>query len=1195
VTEHAVSAESADAGEARYGPLTRSVVRRYGVAVLCALCSLLAARLIVPYANAPVYSLLVGSVAVSVWYGGLGPGFLTLAIDWAVGPFLLVASGAPSGFHSRDDLLRWLVPLAVALLVVWIYFLMRRLQQRAVTAAVAAEESTRQMGSLQELASALSAAVTQADVAQALLARLPTLIGARGGSVGLVDDEEVVIVNPPGVSSPTHQRGLRLGLATQAPIARAAAENTAVVVRTRSEFRERYPEGAAMTPYANAALAVPLRIAGDAVGSMSFLYEHEAEIDEETVAVANIAADLGGQALERALLYERERESRRALDRILRVAPRFHLDTAEDAGAAICREARVTFGSDYAELWRIGDGGLELLRREPEPPEAATAGESDEPPALDELPGLRRAVDELEVTFVSDREAVPSDRLRDHVRRLGVRSWLWAPIVIAGQADRALLVAWHDVVSDPDPSTILLARRFADQAGLALEQIDRRDAEAQAARRAERAQRLQRVTAALSQAVTPAVVSETCLEHAMDALGAEAGLIGFVEGSANEVELVSWRGYTDESVEPHRKLPLDAELPLSLSISSGEPVWALTGESRTRFSSGEGLPFTSEDKGWIAVPLRAGAGVRGAFQLAFRTPREVSEEDRQWLVGLASQCTLAFERSRLFDREQRLRQRSERLQSMTASLSSSVTQVDVANVTVSEIVGAVDATAGALAVVAEEQRQLVRLARVGYETDDTTLWLDVPLDVQTPATRAISRRSPRLYETRDELARLFPDAAAGFARAGHESFLFLPLVVGGRPTGVIAVSWAERTSLSDEDRRFVETLASQAAQALERARRYESERTIAETLQRSVLPVSLPQVDGIQVAARYLPGTAEVDVGGDWFDAITLPNGRVGLVVGDVVGKGVRSAATMAQLRNALRAFALDRTKPASTLARLNRLADGLPESAFATVVYLVVDPETRVCRFSAAGHPPPLAVYPDGTAEYLEGGRGLPLGTVADAAYVQEVVEVPVGTTLILYSDGLIERRGKGIDDGLAELQAAALAGPIDPERLVERVLDELVGGGERRDDIVVLAVRLLVAAPLRLDLRLPRETGSLDVVRDALRVWLERAPLNQAQAGEVVLAAWEACANAVEHAVAPTADTIGFTAELDDGVVRVSVRDTGTWSPVRARGNRGLGLRLMRSLMSFVDIETGPSGTKVALEKEIASPATVASADES
>jgi len=1170
------------AGEA--SPRLRSFGRRYGVAVVAALVALIGARLLVPIAYAPVYSLLVGSVAVSVWYGGLGPGFVTLAIDWAVGPFLLVASGAPSGFHSKDDLLRWVVPLAVALLVVWIYFLMRRLQQRAVSAAVVAEESSRQMESLQRLATALSAAVTQSDVANALLEGLPWLIGAHGGSVGLVDGDEIVIVNPPGVAT-THRGGLRLPFSTRAPIVRAAAENALVVVRSRSEFATSFPEGAAMSPGAGAAIAAPLRVANQVVGSMSFLYEDKAEIDDETIAVVTIAADLGSQAIERATLYEHERESRRALDRILRVAPRFHLETAEDAGVAICREARVTFGADYAALLRVTDGEVEVVATNPEEPGLRL----ERPLELAELPWLRRAVVELEVTFVAAAEEVPSERLREHLRVLGVRSWLWAPIVIGAQAERALLVAWHAVLSEPDSSTTLLARRFADQAGLALEQIDRREAEARAARRAEQAQRLQRVTSALSQAATPAIVSETCLEHAMEALGADAGLIGFVQASTGDIEVLSTRGYADEDLEPYRKLSLDSEVPLSLSISSGEPVWALSGDARARFSGVDRLVPTPGDGGWIAVPLDIGSGILGAFQLAFRTSRQLTEEDREWLTVFASQCAQAYERSRLFDQEQRLRRRSERLQNMTASLSSSITQIDVANIAVSEIVGAVDATAGALAVVAEEQRQLVGLARAGRQPAETSLWLEVPLDAQTPATRAISRRVSRFYETRAELAGAFPDAAEAVARSGHESFLFLPLVVGGRASGVVTVSWTARTTLSTADRTFVETLASQAAQALERARRFESERTIAETLQRSVLPVSLPRVDGIHVAARYLPGTAEVDVGGDWFDAITLPNGRLGLVVGDVVGKGVRAAATMAQLRNALRAFALDRTKPAPTLARLNRLADGLPDSSFATVVYVVVDPETRVCRMSTAGHPPPLAVYPDGTAEYLEGGRGLPLGTASDATYTQVVAEMPVGTTLILYSDGLIERRGKTIDDGLAELKEAALAGPIDPERLAERVLDDLVGGAERRDDIVILAVRLLVAAPAPLTLRLPSRTGSLDVVRDALRVWLERAPVTQEQGGEIVLAAWEACANAVEHAVAPVDDTFRFSAALEDGVVRLSVRDTGTWSQERVRGDRGLGLQLMRSLMSSVDIEEGPSGTTVSLEKEVSRPVAV------
>jgi serine phosphatase RsbU (regulator of sigma subunit)/anti-sigma regulatory factor (Ser/Thr protein kinase) len=1175
----------ARADEAPYGLLTRSFVQRYGVAVISALSALILARLIVPYADAPVYSLLVGAVVVSVWYGGFGPGFVTLVIGWSVAPFLLVGMGSRSGIHSQDDLLRWLVPLGVGLMVVWIYLLLRRGQQRAATAAVAAEESTREMEALQHLASALSAAVTQNDVAHALVDRTPRLIGARGGSVALVDGDEVVIVDPVQAASPTHRPGLRLSMRTRAPIARAAAENGVIVVRSRTELTTRFPDSAAMTPYAHAAVAVPLRVAGDVVGSMSFLYDRDTDIDEDVVAITVIAADLGGQALERALLYERERQSRQALDRILRVAPRFHLDTAEHAGAAICREARVTFGSDFAEIWHVDGEELELVWRDPHG-ESSARSMPDTPVPLDALPGLRTAVEQLEVTFVPDVVELLQGRLRQYARRLGVRSWLWAPIVAGGQAERVLLISWHAVVSEPEASTVLLARRFADHAGLALEQIDRREAQAQAARRAERTRRLQQVTAALSQAATPAAVCDACLEHAMAALSADAGLIGSVRPATDEVELISARGYADELLEGRQTIPLSEDTPLARAITSGEPIWELSPSDGRRRAT----PVPGDDFGGrLALPLTIGAGARGAIELAFRNARELSEEDRQWLLAVASQSAQAFERSRLFDEERRLRRRSERLQSMTAALSGSVTQLDVANVAVSEIIEAVDADACALAVVTDERRQLAMLTERGYDADGVETWLEAPLDTATPATRAIKRRATRLYETIDEIAHESPQAGRELAGTGHASFLFVPLVVGGRAEGVLVASWKEQTTLTQEDRSFVQTLANLCAQALERARHFESERTIAETLQRSVLPVSLPQVDGIRIAARYLPGTTEVEVGGDWFDAIQLPNGRLGLVVGDVVGKGVRSAATMAQLRNALRAFALDQMKPSSTIARLNRLMEGVSESSFATVVYLVIDRVAGVCRFTSAGHPPPLAVYPDGRAEYLEGGRGLPLGTVSEPSYTQDTVDVPIGSTLILYTDGLIERRDQTIDEGLDQLREAASAGPLDPERLVEHVLQELVGAGERRDDIAILAVRVLVAAPHPLRLRLPTGNDSLDVVRDALRTWLEHAPVSTSQAGEIVLAAWEACANAVEHAVEPTEECFTFTAELADHVVRISVGDTGAWNPERVRGNRGLGLQLMRSLMSSVDIETGPSGTKVVLEHELAETAPV------
>jgi serine phosphatase RsbU (regulator of sigma subunit)/anti-sigma regulatory factor (Ser/Thr protein kinase) len=418
----------------------------------------------------------------------------------------------------------------------------------------------------------------------------------------------------------------------------------------------------------------------------------------------------------------------------------------------------------------------------------------------------------------------------------------------------------------------------------------------------------------------------------------------------------------------------------------------------------------------------------------------------------------------------------------------------------------------------------------------------------------------------------------------HASFLFVPLVAGRRVNALLTMSWKEPHELSRGERRFIESLAGQAAQVLDRAGHYESEQTIAETLQRSVLPVSLPRVEGVRLAARYVPGTAELDVGGDWFDAITLAQGRLGLVVGDVVGKGVQAAATMAQLRNALRAFALDRLKPASTLARLNRLADEVLETAFATVAYVVVDPEAGICRYTSAGHPPPLVAYPDGTVEFLEGARGLPLGAVPDVRYTQAVVDVPAGSVLLLYTDGLVERRSRPLDEGLELLRSAVVEGPRDPERLVEHVLERLVGSGERGDDIALLAVRLFPVAPRVLDLRVPSEVGSLDLVRDALRVWVEGGPLSRAESEDVVLASWEACANAIEHARDPGEESVRIRAELEQSVVRIVVEDTGQWAPPSDRFDRGLGIRLMNALMSTVEIVRGDTGTRVTLEKEIA-----------
>ncbi len=1155
---------------AAYTYVQSSVFLRYGFAIVLSAMGVLASEALTPD-GAEFYAVLVGVVAVTVWLGGVGPALVAVAAGWTFELLDQVTSGEFRGV----EVTRWLATMAIALGVVLVSEVLRRGREQAAAAALASEASFRDMAGLQELSVRLLEAVTPSSVAQALVERTPSLVGARAAAFGMIDGSDLVIADP-RVSGSHHEPGFRMPLEARVPIALAASEGVTVRVDDREAFERDFSEGALLTPYAHRAIAVPLWVAGESVGALSLLFDETDSAHAEAEAIAMLAAGLGGQALERARLYAREQESRQGLERILRVAPRFHADSVEGAAAAICSEAAATFDADTATLWRLRGRKLELLYTAP--PDVLPPGLDA---ALEDFPTLLDAVANLRVSFVSDVQEEARGEGLERVRTLGLRSSFRVPIAIGGgEAELVLIVSWKKVIPDPDPAMIALIRRFADQAGFALEQVERRRAQAEAQKRSEETRRLQEVTAALSLASSSTEVADTCLTHVLEAVGAEAGFVVLSRPEGVIVDFVSSVGYSDRELEHWGTFALDSNVPFALAFSSGEPVWALTLAEMAGFDGREKL----EDQGWVALPLRTAAGIRGALHVTFRHPRELRDEERRWLQAVVSQCAQALERSRLFDVEQRLRQRSDRLQQMTAALSNALTRKDVANVIVDQIGPALGASATALGIVLGDRQLVQLLAWVGYSDESVASRHEVSLDERTPGNRAVKRRVSAFYESLEDVRAAFPDVAALMELAEHESFLYVPLVAGRRANGLLVMSWAERYSLSTEDRRFVEALAGQAAQALDRASAYESEQSIAETLQRSILPSSLPRVEGMQLAARYLPGTAGVAVGGDWFDAIRLHDGQLGLVVGDVVGKGVQAAATMGQLRNGLRAFSLDRMKPSSTLTRLNRLAEEVMDMAFATVVYVVVDAEARLCRYASAGHPPPLIAFPDGRVEYLEGGRGLPLGAGTDTRYTQEIVELPVGSMLLLYTDGLVERRGESIDNGLDRLRAAVSEGPREPEQLVEHLLRTLVGTGERGDDIALLAVRLLAVASQPLRLLLPADTSSLEVVRDVMRSWLAGAPVSRPDAYDIVLAVWEACANAVEHAVEPRVDTFEVRAELDDAHVRISVEDTGAWLPPTERADRGFGLRLMQAAMTSVEITPASTGTRVTLEKSLA-----------
>jgi PAS domain S-box-containing protein len=290
---------------------------------------------------------------------------------------------------------------------------------------------------------------------------------------------------------------------------------------------------------------------------------------------------------------------------------------------------------------------------------------------------------------------------------------------------------------------------------------------------------------------------------------------------------------------------------------------------------------------------------------------------------------------------------------------------------------------------------------------------------------------------------------------GTRDALSVPLAARGRTLGAVTV--ARAAELTDADDELVENVVRRAALALDNARLYEQQREVAVTLQRSLLPRRLPDVPGVRLASRYLPGADGTEVGGDFYDGVALPGGRLGLTVGDVMGRGVRAAAVMGQLRAALRGYALENHPPGQVLARVDALVQALEDGELVTALYGVLDPATRVVTIASAGHPPPVVVGASGAVRTVELDPGPPLGVDVRAFGVVDVPLEP-GDTLLLFTDGLVEDRAmpvyEGIEKLVAGLAATARSCAGDPDAVCAAALDVMGRGPTHDDDIALLAV---------------------------------------------------------------------------------------------------------------------------------------------
>jgi serine phosphatase RsbU (regulator of sigma subunit)/anti-sigma regulatory factor (Ser/Thr protein kinase) len=363
---------------------------------------------------------------------------------------------------------------------------------------------------------------------------------------------------------------------------------------------------------------------------------------------------------------------------------------------------------------------------------------------------------------------------------------------------------------------------------------------------------------------------------------------------------------------------------------------------------------------------------------------------------------------------------------------------------------------------------------------------------------------------------------------------------------------------------------------------YQREHRVATTLQRSLLPEHLPETVGLEVATRYLPASSEVAVGGDWYDIIPLGDGRLGLVIGDVAGHGMSAASTMGQLRMALRAYALDDLAPAQALTRLNRLVRELQPATMATVLYAHLDPATRTVRFANAGHLPPLLIRGPHDVLLIEDGRAAPVGVSGHIAFREASLWIDPGATLVLYTDGLVERRRERIDDRLQQLQRVAGEAPGNLEAVCDRLIESMLDAAPA-DDVALLAVRPVALAGIPLRLRTPALPETVTATRRSVGHWLIQNGVGREQAFEVMIAVTEAYTNAVQHAYGVAEGIVHVDASIEHELLRVTVRDGGTWKPASARHN-GCGLMMMRALMTTVTFDTTAHGTEVRMTRDLA-----------
>jgi len=513
------------------------------------------------------------------------------------------------------------------------------------------------------------------------------------------------------------------------------------------------------------------------------------------------------------------------------------------------------------------------------------------------------------------------------------------------------------------------------------------------------------------------------------------------------------------------------------------------------------------------------------------------------------------------------------LQQISDAALASLTMHDLLRELLERIVAILGTDTAAFLLLDEISGDLVAQAAKGIE-EEVEQGVRIPMG-RGFAGRIAAERRAVLIEDVDHADILNPI----LREKGIRSLLGVPLLVEGRVIGVMHVGSLTRRHFDDRETDLLQLAADRAAIAIEHARLH-AQRHIVESLQRAMLPSALPVIPGVQFTATYRPAAIDSRVGGDWYDVFELGRGRIALVIGDVVGRGVEAGALMAQVRTALRAYALEGHPPAGVMELLNRLFAAVRPTKLTTLAYLVLDPERGELRLVSAGHLPPIIVGPDGTGRVIGVEGDPPVGAFRGAIYHEHRLRLEPGSRVVLVTDGAAEVRGEPLDAGLERLRELCVR-ERDAHALCSAIGAGVVTGGPSDDDVAVLVAELQ-PLPERLATRWPADADALGGLRHLLRRWLAGHGASENEIYDITVAVQEAAANAVEHAYAPGTAAFSVDAHAEEGVIVVTVTDRGSWREARG-ANRGRGFPLMRGLMESVDVRPADHGTSVVLRRTL------------